>query len=243
MPSTFGSRGIGLPEPPTRAGAEREPTLESRETRVLRVELLSFLRERLCLDFVNTVVRREGANRWDFLQDYSDLVVWATHVDLISTTESRRLQRVAAADPKAAARVFRRAVVLREAIARIFLAEARDRAPAAADLTRLQREYEHALRLSRLVPKNGRYQLKLNSRSTGDALVAEIARSAVAVLTSGEIARVKECAGGRDCGWLFLDSTKSGTRRWCRMSLCGSRAKSKRYYARRKRSGPSRRRS
>ncbi|MFD0480100.1 CGNR zinc finger domain-containing protein [Nonomuraea thailandensis] len=33
------------------------------------------------------------------------------------------------------------------------------------------------------------------------------------------------------CGWLFLDTTRNGSRRWCSMAMCGSQVKSRRYYA------------
>jgi predicted RNA-binding Zn ribbon-like protein len=38
--------------------------------------------------------------------------------------------------------------------------------------------------------------------------------------------RVRAC--GR-CGWLFLDSSRGGRRRWCSMSTCGNREKASRY--------------
>jgi predicted RNA-binding Zn ribbon-like protein len=43
---------------------------------------------------------------------------------------------------------------------------------------------------------------------------------------------VKEC-DGHDCGWLFLDTSKAGRRRWCSMDVCGNRAKAQRYRRRR----------
>ncbi|GAA5156166.1 CGNR zinc finger domain-containing protein [Pseudonocardia eucalypti] len=38
--------------------------------------------------------------------------------------------------------------------------------------------------------------------------------------------RVRSC--GR-CGWLFLDSSRGGRRRWCSMSTCGNREKATRH--------------
>jgi predicted RNA-binding Zn ribbon-like protein len=51
------------------------------------------------------------------------------------------------------------------------------------------------------------------------------------LLTSDEMARVKRCPG---CGWLFLDTSRNGMRRWCSMEDCGSEAKSKRQYERKR---------
>jgi len=59
------------------------------------------------------------------------------------------------------------------------------------------------------------------------------ARSAADLLIAGNVDRLKTCPSA-DCGWVFLDTTKSGTRRWCAMWACGSRAKARSYYARRR---------
>jgi predicted RNA-binding Zn ribbon-like protein len=59
-----------------------------------------------------------------------------------------------------------------------------------------------------------------------------VAADAVALITDpGRAARLHRCPG-RDCGWVFLDT--SGRRRWCSMDTCGSREKMRRMYARRK---------
>jgi predicted RNA-binding Zn ribbon-like protein len=35
------------------------------------------------------------------------------------------------------------------------------------------------------------------------------------------------------CRWLFLDTSKNHTRRWCNMRVCGNRMKARRFHARR----------
>jgi predicted RNA-binding Zn ribbon-like protein len=42
---------------------------------------------------------------------------------------------------------------------------------------------------------------------------------------------VKTCRNP-DCRWAFYDSTRNRSAVWCDMAVCGSRAKSRRYYAR-----------
>ena len=61
-----------------------------------------------------------------------------------------------------------------------------------------------------------------------------LARAAVALLATPNLDRVKECANHASCGWLFLDQSKNGSRRWCSMDDCGSRDKMRRQYARRR---------
>jgi hypothetical protein len=44
--------------------------------------------------------------------------------------------------------------------------------------------------------------------------------------------RLRAC-GNRRCGWLFVDRSTSGRRRWCDPKACGNRMKVRRYRARR----------
>ena len=68
-----------------------------------------------------------------------------------------------------------------------------------------------------------------------------IALSAGELLTSSELSLVKKC-DGRNCGWLFVDSSKNHSRRWCSMDVCGARAKMRTLYARTKASAGNSRR-
>ena len=55
------------------------------------------------------------------------------------------------------------------------------------------------------------------------------------VLRGADLARLRRCpleAGG--CGWLFLDQSRNGSRRWCRMADCGSLVKARRLTERRR---------
>lgn len=64
-----------------------------------------------------------------------------------------------------------------------------------------------------------------------------LAASTVALLADPrEAGRVKLCPG-RHCGWLFLDETRGGRRRWCSMATCGNREKARRSYGRTARVG------
>jgi predicted RNA-binding Zn ribbon-like protein len=45
--------------------------------------------------------------------------------------------------------------------------------------------------------------------------------------------RLKICPGD-DCGWAFYDHSRNQTGRWCSMSVCGGRAKSRSHYRRRR---------
>ncbi len=51
------------------------------------------------------------------------------------------------------------------------------------------------------------------------------------LLVAPELARVRLCEGD-DCGWLFVDGSRAGSRRWCDMSDCGNLAKVRAFRAR-----------
>lgn len=54
-----------------------------------------------------------------------------------------------------------------------------------------------------------------------------MARDALDLVTSPALGRVRACAGA-DCGALFLDTSRPGTRRWCSMNTCGNKAEESR---------------
>lgn len=60
----------------------------------------------------------------------------------------------------------------------------------------------------------------------GDAagLLAFVAREAVLLLGGERADRVRQCEGD-GCAILYLDTSRSGDRRWCSMAACGNRHK------------------
>lgn len=67
-------------------------------------------------------------------------------------------------------------------------------------------------------------QLRYRAEDPIAASLALIARDALDLLDSDDLARIKACANP-DCGVLFIDHSRPGTRRWCSMETCGNRAK------------------
>ena len=190
------------------------------------------LGERLCLDFVNTI-ESPRAHPHDFLHSYLDLIRWGRHVGMLDDAESSHLVREGARQPDEAVRVFEQALALRLVLTRIFRAIAHGDTAEESDLQHVQMEYLSGLSAARLTPTADGYDWGWDA----DGLALNwplwvVARSAVEVLTTDELARVKECPGADDCGWLFYDTSKNNSRRWCSMEGCGSRVKMRRQYAR-----------
>lgn len=198
-----------------------------------RVTELSLVGGRLCLDFVNTLDWRASDHPLEYLTSYAALVAWGEHAGILAA--AGRLRTAAERHPEEAAATLRDALTLREGIVRIFAAEARGERPPDSDLGRLNTMLGDALCHARIVPSAGathRYIWDWEER--GDALdrpLWPIARSAADLLTSEDVGRVHTCLGD-ECGWLFLDTSKNHSRRWCDMRSCGNRAKARRHYRR-----------
>jgi predicted RNA-binding Zn ribbon-like protein len=186
---------------------------------------------RLCLDFVNTVGWRTGEERYDHLHRYTELVWWGLHAGVLEPPVAEVLLDRAEAEPERAARVFERALEVREAMYRIFAAVAAGEEVEIADLGILNRQLSDAMAKAELVPFDGGFAWGWEEAAELERPVWPIVRSAAELLTSPELARVGECAGAR-CGWLYLDTSKNRSRRWCDMRDCGNRAKARRHYRR-----------
>jgi predicted RNA-binding Zn ribbon-like protein len=108
---------------------------------------------------------------------------------------------------------------LREAIYTLAIGCIRRQAPAATARSVLND-------MARLPAATPEIDIVGRARLRGDAsgLLASIAREAV-LLLGGEMAdRIRQCEGD-GCAILFLDTSRSGDRRWCSMAACGNRHK------------------
>lgn len=75
-----------------------------------------------------------------------------------------------------------------------------------------------------LVPElSADYHQRLLPGTASQAL-STIARDIIDLFSSPLVDRVRICEAD-DCGLLFVDTSRPGTRRWCSMEWCGDRAK------------------
>lgn len=186
---------------------------------------------RLCLDFCNTTRDRTGEPE-ERLTDYGELVGWSWRAGILNAEEAARLQRMARRSPTEAVSVLERAIGLREAMHQVFQAAATDRRVRPESLELLNGELGRAMARSQVVQADTGYAwVWAEGGRALDSMLWPIARSAADLLTSGDLTTVRQC-GGRACGWLFLDTSRNRTRRWCDMRVCGNRAKARRHHER-----------
>jgi predicted RNA-binding Zn ribbon-like protein len=188
----------------------------------------------LCLDFTNTVSTRKGGLSREYLTSYPELVEWSRHARTLSDEEAKVLLQETTHHPDRAAAALEWAIVLRETLYRIFSAIAHNRQPEGVDLVTMNRALRDAMSRLEVVPMADRFAWTwVADEADFDNPLWPVVRSAAQLLTSDDLARVCECA--RDgCDWLFVDTSKNHSRRWCSMAMCGSRVKSRRYYRRKK---------
>jgi predicted RNA-binding Zn ribbon-like protein len=173
----------------------------------------------LCLEFADTRYWRGTATPADELNDMDDVRQWAAAKARIPTTLIRSF-----------AGELQDVLALRETIYRCFAATASGGAPAETDLSAFNAALAEAPVRQRVQPGGWLVASPAHSAST---LLAPVLWSAADLLVGPQLQRVHMCANP-ECGWLFLDNSKSGNRRWCSMSACGNRAKAHRHYQRQK---------
>jgi predicted RNA-binding Zn ribbon-like protein len=186
----------------------------------------------LCLDFVNSVNWDSDNREAERFFEYVDLVRWAQFAGTLTEREAKLLKQVARQRPLIAAKTYRWALDLRAALHRIFSAVATGQSPEAADMAALNRALTPALARSKLAPAaDGFSWVWAGGEGALERVLWPVLRSAADLLTSEKLARLGQCAGD-SCGWLFVDTSRNHSRRWCEMAHCGNRAKARRHYRR-----------
>ncbi|MGH8177165.1 MAG: CGNR zinc finger domain-containing protein [Steroidobacter sp.] len=190
------------------------------------------------LDLVNTVDWTPLGTLHEQLTTYHALTAWAEGAGVISATVRARLRRAARRRPQEAVRVLRRAREIRAILQGVFTTEAhageRSRFFEAYNLLLHQAVQRLELRTEEQERKSAAARMRWSWASFGeslDSLLWPIVWSAATLLVSEEADRIRTC-GGEDCGWVYVDRSRNGLRRWCRMEICGTQAKSRRRRAR-----------
>ncbi len=187
----------------------------------------------LCLDFANTVDWHACANPEEKLKSYTDLIDWSKQVRILSNNEAKKLAHIANNKPADAEKTLEKARLIREAIYNIFSKVSHDLPVETADLNVLNKAISTMHFHSRLISKDNKFLWDWHSNKEGLGFVIwPILRSAIELMTSDAFKRVGQCADEQGCGWLFWDSSRNKSRRWCDMQDCGNRAKMRRYYQR-----------
>jgi predicted RNA-binding Zn ribbon-like protein len=186
----------------------------------------------LALDFVNTVEYRAQPEPGDRLTSFGALARWSVAAGLISQAESANLFASGFTRAPRAARAFRSAIGLREALYAVVVARIHGTTcPHGA-----RRVVERRLRIARAAAQleydagKAAYFWHIPIRGTQD-VANRLAESANDLLLSLGRVAVRQC-GGPKCDWLFVDRSHGGRRLWCQPAKCGNIVRVRRSRAR-----------
>jgi predicted RNA-binding Zn ribbon-like protein len=182
------------------------------------------------LDFVNTVDARR--DRWgpDLLRTYEDLIEWAIRAGLITSEVGAGLAK-AASKPSDADMALAQAKALREAIYAVFQAEAAGKPAPSTQGVNLSQAVSRALSKRCLCQTGSQFSWGWKDDGDLNTIADRVALEAAELLvTSLQRRPVRECLGP-NCGWLFIDSSRGGHRRWCADATCGTQTRVKRFRA------------
>jgi predicted RNA-binding Zn ribbon-like protein len=186
------------------------------------------------IDLVNTVDWVGEDLDHDRIPDYDRLTRWAEGAGVITAAIGQRLRRAAVTRSREAAATVATAGWIRWVLQRLFRAVATGEAPGSAleEFNDLLPEMLGRLR----VGHSGRHRLTMVWAGMGEDLESPlwpVVWSAAQLLASEEASQIQVCAAP-DCGWMYVDRSRNGLRRWCQMETCGTREKSRRRYRREK---------
>ncbi|MEV6689880.1 CGNR zinc finger domain-containing protein [Micromonospora sp. NPDC051196] len=192
------------------------------------------------LDLINTLER--GDSPHDFLTDGPTLLRWAVRVSVISDAEADQVGRAWRDEPAAAHAGLDAVRDIRKGLHPVMLAAITspdgesegDPVTAGAALVALHQRWSGAAARARLVLDPSRIRLVYGTVPA--TLVPDrFAEAALDLMLTADLTRVRRCPvleGG--CGWMFLDQSRNGSRRWCRMADCGNAVKARRLTERRR---------
>lgn len=177
-----------------------------------------------CLDFTNTVSTRIPVTGYEYLRSWDDFRLWVQRAGLLPQAEWPVWCRL----PEGNIDEVR---TLREALFLLFEYYVRTGALHSGHLDTLNGFLHEVYPHTRLCMTESGLKRGVEDAPYPEKPLWLIALSAEALLLSDRMSRVKACD---NCGWLFLDTSKNGARRWCNMQTCGSQIKAKAYYHRKK---------
>lgn len=193
------------------------------------------------LDLVNTL--EPGVPPHDHLSGPSALLGWAMAAGLIDGAEADRAGQAWRDDPVAAEAGLAAVRDIRESLRLVMLTlvpageTPGDPVTTGTALVKLHERWAGAAgRAALVLGGDDRPEVRLTYGTMPAMLIPDrVAEAALDVLRTADLTRMRRCPvadGG--CDWLFLDHSRNGSRRWCRMADCGTTVKARRLTERRR---------
>jgi predicted RNA-binding Zn ribbon-like protein len=218
----------------------------------VNIEAMQLVSGHPVLDLVDTVAPREvlpdGSVPEDRLTSPAALLAWARRASFTDAAESEIIAQAWQCNPGAGGAALDAVRDLRDSL-HVALLDAAGLVPQHPDVAAAALQRLHG----RWIAAVGRSALRMNTDAAQPAPAApkpprleigttpdlqiqdRIAAAAMDLLLTVDYGRLRRCPpedGG--CGFIVLDQSRNGSRRWCQMADCGSAAKSRRLTERRR---------
>lgn len=184
------------------------------------------------LDFINTTNGRRPGSPLKVMEErltsFQFFFEWARHAGLISAQEFETYRPMVLESPISYQPNLDAIIAFRECLYAVFypLSLRQHAADEALQQINLRFQQGAAWRVLRSVDGVPAWEWRTCTCVQGltEMLIGRLAIGATQLLVSGELRELKSCTA-TDCDWVFLDSSKNKLRKWCQMSVCGSREK------------------
>ncbi|MGH2809195.1 MAG: CGNR zinc finger domain-containing protein [Actinomycetota bacterium] len=181
------------------------------------------------LDFINTVSWPDREREHDWFGVVTNVTLWAEELGLIDEQTRRRLDRLFPHGSKRAVHQLKAIRNLRRTLRAVIAPLAHGDRPSLRSVEDFNALLARASRDRQVDPES--LQWTWVAPKDLVQVFTPVIWNAADVVTSVDRRRLRYCP---TCDWLFHDTTRNASRRWCDMTDCGSRDKALRYYHRHK---------
>lgn len=172
----------------------------------------------LCLNFINTIHNRQVEKPIDYLQDQATWVAWLGKVALKEKLETNNASYFN----------LEEVVALRELLYRLVIRLINRVECEKKDISEFNQHLLHLRKATKFSISNGHsLETILIDEQNLNSYLLHIVKAAHELFLFEEVNHIKACG---NCGWLFLDTSKSNRRKWCNMKTCGNEVKARRHY-------------
>lgn len=184
------------------------------------------------LDFINTTNGRRPGTALKIVEErltsFQFFFEWALHASLVSAQEFEAYRAMVFESPISYQPDLDAVIAFRECVYGVFYPLSLRQPAADAALQQINRVFQQGVtwRVLRSVEGAPTWGWKTcaSPQELTAMLLGRLAIEATQLLVSGDLPALRSCSC-TDCDWVFLDVSKNKQRKWCQMSVCGSREK------------------
>lgn len=196
------------------------------------IDSISLIGGTTALNFINTVHDYRSEVISDYFLEPVDLVGWARKVEILDSKEATEMEKFVTANTLIGQKFYSASLKTRGLLYRIFQGFITGVPAADVHIEQFNKIKTGYFKHLKLVRSDTGYREEWDfEKNDLMKILAPVIYDAYELLLNAKPDRIKECP---NCGWMFLDSSKNGKRRWCSMQSCGSNIKALDWYYRNK---------